>query len=153
MKLRKLLPLSATLFLGLAAMPAFAGTSSVTNSWSTRDIKNGYSKTNINVHEKYDFHRDAGSDAHKTEYGLTVITDNLNQSELGSYETRTNHPPTPKPGDDSTKFFEVEVYKADASSWAKEWGYGYRDTKVNAQEYYEFDGFDKTHSVSSGFSF
>ncbi|MGF1603719.1 MAG: hypothetical protein ACFCU8_17190 [Thermosynechococcaceae cyanobacterium] len=151
MKLQKLLPISATIFLGLASMPAFAGTSSVTNSWNTRDIKNGYSKTSINVHENYNFWRDAYSDANKQEYGITVVTDNLDSSDQGSYDSRTK--PPVKPNDDSSKFFEVDVYKADASSWAREWGDGYRTTDVNVYESYEFSGFDKTHTVSSGFSF
>jgi hypothetical protein len=150
MKLQRLLPISATLFLGLASMPAFAGTSSVTNSFSTRDIKNGISKTNIDVYEKYNFRRDAYSEANKEEYGVTVVTDNLGSQEQGVHEARTQRP---KPNDDSSKFFEIDVYKADASSYAKEWGHGYKTTDVNVYESYEFDGFDKTHTVSSGFSF
>lgn len=148
MKLQRLLPLSATLFIGMAAMPALAGTSSVTNSFSTRDIKNGWSKTNIDVHEHYKFWREGGSDATKSEWGVTVVTDNLNASKPTSYKGKPQ-----RPSGDSSTFYELDVYEAEASSWSYEKGDGHKTTDVTVEEAYDFTGFDKTHTVSSGFSF
>ncbi|WP_299492013.1 hypothetical protein [Acaryochloris sp. IP29b_bin.137] len=132
MKAQRVLPICSALFLSLAAMPAFAGTSSVSNSWNLRDIEHGRSKTKVNVKDTYKYKRHAGSHAVKNEWGFNTVTDN------------------PK---DGPSLYEYDSYDITASSWTKESGRGKSVTKVNVSESYKFDGLDKTHTVTSGYSF
>jgi hypothetical protein len=137
----------------LSAVPAaFAGSAGVTNSWKTRDIKNGHSEMKVNVDDKYYYNRDAKATAWKEEYGATVITDNYSDKGGGVCKTSEKCNPHSK-NDDSTKFAEIDVYKAGSDSYNKEWGYGHTFTNVSLKETYDFSGFEKTHSVSSDFSY
>ena len=161
MKLRKIIPASLGMLMILSVAPAaFAGSAGVTNSWSTRDIKNGYSKLDVNVYEDYHFERDAYASAWKKEHGVTVVTDNLDGGGGGKGGQKYDFcgrsgdcKPSQQGKDDSTKFAEIDVYWAGSDSYAKESGYGYKTTDVHLYETYEFSGFDKTHSVSSDFSY
>lgn len=134
MKAQRLLPVCSALFLSLAAMPAFAGTSSVSNSWNLRDIEHGRSKTKVKVNDTYKYKRSAGSDAVKHEWGFNIVSDNYNSK-------------------DGPSLYEYDSYDITASSWTKEHGRGKSKTKVNVTESYRFDGLDKTHTVTSGYSF
>ncbi|WP_299492011.1 hypothetical protein [Acaryochloris sp. IP29b_bin.137] len=132
MKAQRLLPLCSALFLGLAAAPAFAGSSSVSNSWNIRDIKGGYSSTSVNVTDNYSYWREAGSDAIKKERGVNIVKD-YNKG--------------------GPSLYEKDVYNITAKSWTYEKGDGHSTTTVNVNEHYYFDGLDKTHTVTSGYSF
>lgn len=132
MKAQRLLPVCSALFLGFVAMPAFAGTSSVSNSWNIRDIKNGHSSTTVNVTDNYSYWREAGSDAVKKERGVNIVKD-YNKG--------------------GPSLYEKDVYKIKASSWTYEKGDGHSLTEVVVSESYNFDGLDKTHTVTSGYSF
>lgn len=154
MKTRKIVSVSLGLLMILASAPAaFAGSAGVTNSWSTRDIKNGRSKLNVNVKDNYYYKRDAKANAWKEEYGVTVVTDNVDGGKGGDLCGRSKCAKPPQKGDDSTKFAEIDVYHAGADSYASEKGHGYTFTKINLKETYDFTGFEKTHSVSSDFSY
>jgi hypothetical protein len=149
MRLHKLLLTPVALLVLLSAVPsAFAGSAGVTNSWKTRDIKNGKYEMKVNVDDKYYYNRDAKATAWKKEYGATVITDNDYKSDKGVKDSSKSYN-----NDDSTKFTEVDYYKAGAESYNKEWGYGHTFTDVSVKETYDFSGFEKTHSVSSDFSY
>ena len=153
MKLHRFIPASVGILVLVGAVPAaFAGSAGVTNSWSTRDIKNGKYEMNVDVYDKYYYHRDAKATAWKEEYGATLITDNIGDSSSGvcSSSSRCDRPSR---NEDSTKFVELDLYKAGSDSYAKEWGKGYTYTTVDIKETYDFSGFDKTHSVSSSFSY
>lgn len=152
MKAQRLLPLCSALFLGLAAAPAFAGSASVSNSFSIRDIKNGWSHTSVNIGEIYAGYRSAGADAKKVSVGYTTTKD-------GSQTTKTTgscsyyHCNKQTTTTNNGLFEEVDVSAATSSSWSREGGYFVKATKINATEYYQFDGIDKTHTVGSSFSF
>lgn len=146
MKAQRLLPLCSALFLGLAAAPAFAGSSSVSNSWNIRDIKDGYSKTTVDIKENYWGTRDAYSSATKNEWGYNVVTDNLTPNTSGY---RKGH----KPQANGPTLFEFDAYDITATSHASEWGAFDKTTKIDVHEDYYFDGLDKTHTVTSSFSF
>ena len=139
MKAQRLLPLCSALFLSLAAAPAFAGSTSVNNSWNLRDITNGKSTTNIDVKETYWGTRDASSTATKTEWGVNIVTDNLNAHG--------------KPTGDGPTLFEYDSYDITATSTAGEWGSFDKTTTVGVEESYNFEGLDKSHTVTSSFSF
>ena len=149
MKAQRLLPLCSALFLGLAAAPAFAGSASVSNSFSIRDIKNGYSHTNIKVKEWYGGIRSAGADASKVSVGYTTTQD-------GSTTTQTQYCGWGCKKSTTTNnglFSETDYSVATSSSWSKEYGAFKKDTNVHVHESYKFDGIDKTHTVGSSFSF
>ncbi|KAI9133678.1 hypothetical protein [Acaryochloris sp. CCMEE 5410] len=149
MKAQRLLPLCSALFLGLAAAPAFAGSASVSNSFSIRDIKNGYSHTSINVNEWYGGIRSAGADASKVSVGVTTTKD-------GSATTQTKYCGRNCRKSTTTYnglFSETDYSVAKSSSWSRESGLFTKDTNVHVYESYDFDGIDKTHTVGSSFSF
>jgi hypothetical protein len=153
MKLLRILPITAGLLLSAVSLPAFAGTSSVSNSYSIRDIHDGVSTTNVDVHESYSGYRNAYSDAYKDEYGITVTTDGSSTTsrkwQSCGYGCSTD---TTTVSDDA-RFEEVDVYYASTHSYASEYGTFYNNTHVDVTDTYKYDGFDKTHTVSSGFSF
>jgi hypothetical protein len=158
MRLHKLLLTPIALMVLLSAIPsAFAGSAGVTNSWKTRDIKNGKYEMNVKVDDKYYYNRDAKATAWKEEYGKTVITDNDYKGDKGICESDKCHSSydgnSSYKNDDSTKFAEVDYYKAGSESYNKEWGSGRTFTDVSIKETYDFSGFEKTHSVSSDFSY
>ncbi len=152
MRTHKLLLAPLSLLVLLSAIPsAFAGSAGVTNTWKTRDIKNGRSELNVKVDDKYYYNRDAKATAWKNEYGVTVITDNYSNS--GGVCKSSDKCKTPQKNEDSTKFAEIDVYKAGSESYNKESGYGSTFTNVSVKETYDFSGFEKTHSVSADFSY
>ncbi|MGB7413956.1 MAG: hypothetical protein WA902_07085 [Thermosynechococcaceae cyanobacterium] len=130
MKLQRILPLSA-LLVAAAALPSLAGTSFVENSYNLKSTFNGKSSTNINVNEVYKGHRTAGSDASKTEKSITTTTE----------------------AKDGRTFNEVDTADIATSSYSRESGDFATATNVAVKESYDFSGFDKTHRVTSGFSF
>ena len=154
MKTRQLITASLGFLMLLGMTPAaFAGSAGVTNSWSTRDIKNGRSDLKVNVRDDYRYKRDAYAGAWKEEKGITVITDNLDLDEGGDVCKSSYCSKPQKGGDDSTKFAEIDIYKAGSDSYATETGHGRTLTSVSVRESYDFSGFDKSHSVSADFSY
>lgn len=161
MKAQRLLPLCSALFLGLAAAPAFAGSASVSNSFSIRDIYGGRSKTEVKIRELYVGVRAAGSDAKKVSVGYTKTNDGSTTTNYKE-ETRPKYCGWHKCGEVTTGsstttnnalFEEVDVSAATSSSWAREYGVFGKTTKIDVKETYNFNGIDKTHTVGSSFSF
>ncbi|PZD71496.1 hypothetical protein C1752_06116 [Acaryochloris thomasi RCC1774] len=94
MKLQKVLPLSAIL-VGFAALPSFAGSSYVENSFNLKNTYNGHSNTDVDVNQVYWGTRSAGSDATKDEYSITTTEYNESGDVAGSWR--------------ETNFSEVDV--------------------------------------------
>ena len=151
MKAQRLLPLCSALFLGLAAAPAFAGSASVSNSFSIRDIKNGWSRTDVHIGEVYAGWRKAGADAKKVSVGITTTKDGSQTTQTKGYCYRKCNTTTTTTN--NALFEEVDVSAATSSSWSREEGDFVKLTKIHAVEKYDFDGIDKTHTVGSSFSF
>ncbi len=143
MKLQKVLPLSAIL-VGFAALPSLAGSSYVENSYDLKNTFNGRSSTKVRVDETYKGWREAGSDATKTVNATTTTSYN----EWGDI--------TADNGDVAwrdTTFNETDTTNITVNSWSKEKGDFTRTTDIDVDESYNFTGFNKTHKVTSGFSF
>lgn len=130
MKLQKVLPLSAVL-VGLAALPSVAGSSYVENSYRLRSITDGTSTTNVDVAEIYEGTRTASSNAVKTEWGTTTVTE----------------------ANDGRTFDETESFDIEATSSSSESGHFSKTTDVDVTETYHFTGFEKDHRVTSGYDF
>ncbi|WP_299485384.1 hypothetical protein [Acaryochloris sp. IP29b_bin.137] len=130
MKFQKIAPLAVLLSLG-AALPASAGSSYVKNSYDLRSIYDGKSTTNIHVHETYKADTWAHSSATKKEWGYTSVTEHK----------------------DGRDFNEFESFDIKTTSYAQEDGRLERDVRVHTHESYKFSGFEKDHTVSSGFEF
>jgi hypothetical protein len=130
MKLQKILPLSAIL-VGVAALPSFAGSSYVENSYNLKSTFNGRSDTNVKVDEVYKGWRSAGSNATKNEWSTTTVTE----------------------AKDGRNFTETDTADISTTSYASESGDFRTTTNVAVKESYNFSGFDKDHRVTSGFDF
>ncbi len=138
MKLQKIIPLSA-IFIGFLALPSFAGSSYVENSFNLKNTYNGVSDTNVNIKQIYQGIRSAGSDAVKNELSITTTDYSEYGDVAGSWR--------------ETNFSEIDIADITAKSWSREYGRFKNVTNVAVKESYDFSGFDKTHRVTSGFDF
>ncbi|MGF1602181.1 MAG: hypothetical protein ACFCU8_09195 [Thermosynechococcaceae cyanobacterium] len=130
MKLQKILPLSAILVV-FAALPSFAGSTYVENSYNLRSTFNGKSHTNVNVDEIYSGHRSATSSATKKVASTTTTTE----------------------AKDGRTFNETDVADIYTTSSSSEAGNFTNTTAVRQTESYDFSGFSKDHRVTSGYNF
>jgi hypothetical protein len=130
MKWCRTIPLSLVL-LGVAALPSFAGSTYVENSYRVRSIFNGKSTTKIDIKEIYEGVREATSSAVKREWGSTSV------SEIK----------------DGRHFIERDRFDITTRSASQERGNFVQNTNVSVRESFDFSGFEKNHRVTGGFDF
>ena len=131
----------STVLVGTMSLPALAGGAStyVENSYSLRNIYNGRSETKVNIDSTYEFDRTAQSNASKI--GTTSST--TKQSAYGH-----------KDGFDiSQTFEEKDNFNIENTSSVTETGSGTETKTVEVTDSYSYNGFDKTHRVTSGFGY
>ncbi|NJN74887.1 MAG: hypothetical protein HC799_19950 [Limnothrix sp. RL_2_0] len=123
------------------SLPAFAGGAStyVENSYNLRNIYNGRSQTNVKVDSTYEFDRTAQSNASKI--GTTSST--TMQSASGNKDGFAIN----------QSFVEKDNFNISNTSSVKETGSGSENKTVTVSDSYSYNGFDKTHRVTSGFGY
>ena len=131
----------STVLVGALSVPALAGGASsyVENDFSVRNIYNGRSSTKVNIDSNYDFTRSAES--YSTKNGTSVTT--TSQSAKGH-----------KDGFDINQSFnEQDNFEISASTTVTENGSGNETKTVRVSDSYSYNGIDKTHRVTTGFSY
>ena len=131
----------STVLVGALSVPAFAGGASsyVENDFSVRNICNGRSSTNVNVDSNYDFTRSATSVSTKEGTSLTTTS----QSAVGHTDGF----------DINQSFNETDDFNISATTTITENGSGSETKAVVVSDSYSYNGIDKTHRVTTGFSY
>ena len=136
----KIISLS-TVLVGALSIPAIAGGAStyVENSYSIRNIFSGLSETKVRLDSTYRFDRKS-------------ISDSLKQ---GTTSSRTNQSAS---GDVDgfwvdQSFREVDKFNIYSRSNVVENGWGIEKVSLRSFDSYQYNGFDKTHRVTSGFGY
>lgn len=134
----KALPISAVLA-AVCSLPAFAGSAYVENDYSIRNVFNGHSSTKVKVDDTYKYWREAKSTATKKGWSSTHVEQYSGSDKKGEW----------------TDSSLIEKDKFDVSTHTTTWEKGDGITKqtVNVTDVYDYNGTDKTHRTTTGFSY
>ena len=131
----------STVLVGAMSVPAFAGGASsyVENDFSVRNIYNGRSSTKVNVDSNYKFDRHATSVSTKEGHSLTTTSQSASGDKDGFWIDQS--------------FDEVDSFDISATTTVTESGWGNETKSVRVNDSYSYNGIDKTHRVTTGFSY
>ena len=131
----------STVLVGAMSVPAFAGGASsyVENDFSVRNIYNGRSETKVNIDSNYKFDRSAVSYSSKEGTSYTETNQSASGDKDGFWIDQS--------------FNEVDDFTISASTTVTENGWGNETKTVRVSDSYSYNGIDKTHRVTTGFSY
>ena len=131
----------SVIFINTLSLSAFAGGASsyVENDFRIRNIYNGRSETKVRVDSNYTFDRKAISDSIKQGTSLSVTKQSAS-GDVGGFWVEQS-------------FKEIDNFNISANTTLEERGWGQEIKNVRSFDTYRYNGFDKTHRVSTGFSY
>ena len=131
----------STVLVGALSLPAIAGGASTyfENSYNIRNIFNGLSETKVRLDSTYRFDRKSVSDSLKQ--GTTnSVTKQSASGDVDGFWTEQS-------------FIEKDKFHISARSNVTENGWGVEKVRLTSFDTFQYNGFDKTHRVTSGFSY
>ena len=129
------------LLVGTLSLPAIAGGASayVENDFSVRNIYDGRSETRVKIDSLYTFDRRAISNSVKQGSSFT-LTKQSASGDVGGFWI-------------DQSFKEIDNFNIYANTKIDETGWGKEVKAIRVSDTYSYNGIDKTHRVSTGFSY